>query len=233
MKGSRRDSFSSADRRFATWERHREYEQQREREEEILRRDKERERVWKQQEAEQQFKTIAPYLAHAWLGAVVRRDAKDVKTLYSLFSQSKSRSLSEKQLALLKVLYRRNVRSSPIKRKEFTVEQSGIPVSGLRPDEADRLRELNVSFYGNAFHFWEDLPKPPEKPVEEPPAPSAGDLAARLAALDELLAKRDDRFLRSLRDQLAAGRSLSENQLKALRHNFYRAGMRQHADLFR
>lgn len=56
----------------------------------------------------------------------------------------------------------------------------------------------------------------------------------KLDALDALLAKRPgDRFISSIRDQVARGRSLSEKQLKAVRLNMYRNGLKPKADHFR
>jgi len=56
----------------------------------------------------------------------------------------------------------------------------------------------------------------------------------KLDVMNALLAKRPgDSFLKSLRDQVAAGRSLSEKQLKAIRQNLYRNGMKPDADHFR
>ena len=73
-----------------------------------------------------------------------------------------------------------------------------------------------------------------------PPAPAAGsavgqsDQDARLSILDTLLSRRPgDRFIQSIRDQVARGRSLSEKQLKAIRRNLYQNRMRDEADMFR
>ena len=53
-------------------------------------------------------------------------------------------------------------------------------------------------------------------------------------ALNALLMKRpNDKFIKSLRDQVQRGRKLSEKQLKAVRQNLYRNRMRGEADLFR
>jgi hypothetical protein len=55
----------------------------------------------------------------------------------------------------------------------------------------------------------------------------------QLDALDNLLRRKPDSFVQSLRDQIAKGRSLSEAQLKALRAILYRNVMRSEAELFR
>jgi hypothetical protein len=77
---------------------------------------------------------------------------------------------------------------------------------------------------------------PPTPPPSRRPDPevSAGMQEVRLQAMDNLLKRRPgDSFLMSLRDQIARGRTLSEKQLTALRQNFYRAGMKTEADMFR
>jgi 2'-5' RNA ligase len=56
---------------------------------------------------------------------------------------------------------------------------------------------------------------------------------AQLDALDALLSRREDSFVRSIRNQVAAGRRLSEKQLSAVRRNFHRMRMEPEADLFR
>jgi hypothetical protein len=64
-------------------------------------------------------------------------------------------------------------------------------------------------------------------------APSSAN-KPQLEALDGLLAKRPgDRFIKSLRDQVAQGRKLSDKQLKAVRQNLYKNRMKDKADLFR
>jgi hypothetical protein len=56
----------------------------------------------------------------------------------------------------------------------------------------------------------------------------------QLEVLDALVARRpSDSFLKSLRDQVARGRTLSEKQLSAVRQNLYRNQMKDKADLFR
>lgn len=72
-----------------------------------------------------------------------------------------------------------------------------------------------------------------QAPTPAPVTPSGGGNKGQLEALDELLARRPDGFIQSIRDQVARGRALSEKQLKAVRQNFYRNRMRDKADLFR
>jgi hypothetical protein len=56
----------------------------------------------------------------------------------------------------------------------------------------------------------------------------------QMEALIDFLAKRPgDKFMTAMQDLVEKGKPLSEAQLKAIRQNFYRAGMRQEADLFR
>ena len=56
----------------------------------------------------------------------------------------------------------------------------------------------------------------------------------QLDALNSLLGKRpNDKFIKSLRDQVQQGRKLSEKQLKAVRQNLYRNSMKPLADHFR
>jgi hypothetical protein len=76
-------------------------------------------------------------------------------------------------------------------------------------------------------------PKPKNQPTPAPPPLEGAANQAQLDALDGLLALRPDRFIQSIRDQVARGRQLSEAQLKAVRQNFYRNRMRDKADLFR
>lgn len=54
-----------------------------------------------------------------------------------------------------------------------------------------------------------------------------------LDALDSLLRRKQDNFVQSLRDQVARGRRLTENQAKVLRSIFYRNSMKAEAELFR
>jgi len=56
----------------------------------------------------------------------------------------------------------------------------------------------------------------------------------RLKVMDQLLSRMpNNRFLQSLRDQVAKGRTLSPAQLKPIRQMLYKNRMRQEADLFR
>jgi len=57
--------------------------------------------------------------------------------------------------------------------------------------------------------------------------------AQRMQVLDELLQRRADPFIKSIRDQVERGKILTENQLRAMRAVLYRNGMREEADLFR
>jgi len=84
------------------------------------------------------------------------------------------------------------------------------------------------------------LPSPGrQRPTYRPrPAPSAPaslgpDAKKWLEILDALLAVRQDRFIQSIRDQVARGRGLSDAQLKAVRQNLYRNRMKDKADFFR
>lgn len=95
--------------------------------------------------------------------------------------------------------------------------------------------EQNVGYteHGNV---WSLSGKPkvmhvPDKPPVRVQAPSGG--GKRLEVLDALLAKRPNRFIQSIRDQLSRGRPLSENQLKAVRQTLYKNRMRSEADMFR
>lgn len=54
-----------------------------------------------------------------------------------------------------------------------------------------------------------------------------------LDALDALLRRKQDSFVQSIRDQVAAGRRLTENQTRAVRAILHRNSMRAEADLFR
>jgi len=53
------------------------------------------------------------------------------------------------------------------------------------------------------------------------------------AALRAALEKKDNKFLVSILQQVEAGKALSEKQLKAVRQNLYKLGMKKEADLFR
>ena len=82
-------------------------------------------------------------------------------------------------------------------------------------------------------------PPPPEpKPRPTPPsssfsAPSGGGNQVKLQILDSLLSRRPDPFIQSIRDQVVRGKTLSEDQLKAVRHILYKSSMRAEADNFR
>jgi hypothetical protein len=65
------------------------------------------------------------------------------------------------------------------------------------------------------------------------PAKSPIEANAQLAAMDVLAKKKPgDKFLQSLRDQIARGRRLSDKQKTALRRNFHRLRMDDEAKLF-
>jgi hypothetical protein len=73
----------------------------------------------------------------------------------------------------------------------------------------------------------------PPAPVHAPASLSPGE-ARKIEVLDMLLKKRPgDGFLKSIREQVARGKPLSEAQLKAIRQNLYRSSMRPEADHFR
>ena len=56
----------------------------------------------------------------------------------------------------------------------------------------------------------------------------------RLKVMDQLLSRMpNNRFLQSLRDQVAKGRTLSPAQLKPIRQILYKNRMRAEADMFR
>jgi hypothetical protein len=56
----------------------------------------------------------------------------------------------------------------------------------------------------------------------------------RLQVMDQLLSRMpNNSFLKSLRDQVAKGRTLSEKQLKPIRQMLYKNRMRSEADMFR
>lgn len=57
--------------------------------------------------------------------------------------------------------------------------------------------------------------------------------AAKVEILDKLLAKRPDSFMKAMRDLIEDGKTPTENQLKAIRMNLYKANMRAEADSFR
>lgn len=70
--------------------------------------------------------------------------------------------------------------------------------------------------------------KPDEKQEKDP------NKDQRLRVLDQLMSKNpSNSFIRSIRDQLAKGKHLSENQLKAVRQILYKNRMRAEADQFR
>ena len=63
-------------------------------------------------------------------------------------------------------------------------------------------------------------------PPARPPAPSHRGDPVRLKILDALLAMRPDRFVQSIRDQVAQGRNLSEKQLTVVRQILYKNRMK-------
>jgi hypothetical protein len=74
----------------------------------------------------------------------------------------------------------------------------------------------------------------PPAPVVHAPASLSPVEARKIEILDMLLKKRPgDGFLKSIREQVARGKPLSEAQLKAIRQNLYRSSMRPEADHFR
>jgi hypothetical protein len=56
---------------------------------------------------------------------------------------------------------------------------------------------------------------------------------AQLGALGNLLVRNPNSFVSSIHQQVAQGKSLTDNQKSAIRRVFYQAGMRSDADLFR
>tara|TARA_X000000950_G_scaffold167249_1_gene204228 strand:+ start:1056 stop:2387 length:1332 start_codon:yes stop_codon:yes gene_type:complete len=108
--------------------------------------------------------------------------------------------------------------------------------------QATKWVEENVGYTEKGSH-WSLLGKPsrsvaqPAAPSPAPSAPSGGaaiiDREKKLLILDQLLSRRPDGFLQSIRDQLAKGKALSEAQLKAVRHNLYKNRMRDQANMFR
>ena len=65
------------------------------------------------------------------------------------------------------------------------------------------------------------------------PQPSGGN-TKQLAVFDTLLGRMpNNSFLKSLRDQVSRGRTLSQAQLKAVRQTLYKNRMKEEADLFR
>lgn len=73
----------------------------------------------------------------------------------------------------------------------------------------------------------------PEVKVDNPTeiVPEAG--AERSRALEKALSLRPNEFLASVLGQIRREEELTEDQKKAVRHNFYKIGMRREADLFR
>jgi len=82
--------------------------------------------------------------------------------------------------------------------------------------------------YAGAFN--REVPGPR---VEREPSPRVESDPARVAALEKAVAARGGDFLRSILSQVRDGRVLSDAQKKAVRQAFYRARMKDEADLFR
>jgi len=75
-------------------------------------------------------------------------------------------------------------------------------------------------------------------PVAAPPEPERasvdpGRQAQMLAALDTLINRTNSGMLKGFKRDLEMGKGLTEDQLKAIRHNLYKSGMRPEAELFR
>ena len=90
--------------------------------------------------------------------------------------------------------------------------------------------------YGQGTYGRRDAPRPPRQRSPRPSLPKLPSSVDKnkLNAMDALLAKRPgDRFLTSIRDQVARGKALSEKQLKIVRQNLYRSGLKPMADHFR
>lgn len=93
--------------------------------------------------------------------------------------------------------------------------------------------EGNRWFVGKRFAGGTHRPKDLPQPAERPKAPAA-DNAKRIEAFQKLPAvQRDGSFGQSILRQLRDGRALTEPQRKAVRQMFYRARLRDLADLFR
>ncbi len=85
--------------------------------------------------------------------------------------------------------------------------------------------------YGQGTYGLRNAPRPSR---QRSPRPSPSVDKKKLDAMNALLAKRPgDSFLTSIRDQVARGEALSEKQLKAVRQNLYRNGLKPMADHFR
>lgn len=120
-----------------------------------------------------------------------------------------------------------------------------LGLAGL--SEGDKTKVLKHFDYKPERNEWVLYPKgslpvaaPPPPPAPAPVAPTPGrnqvDPARQtqmLAVLDTLINRTNSGMLKGFKRDLEMGKGLTEDQLKAIRHNLYKSGMRPEADLFR
>jgi hypothetical protein len=162
-------------------------------------------------------------------------DRKEMKFLYDILYKG---TVSEKQKS-----WRDRILSKHSQRtREVPVDMrinafsgtSGIPWYFGKASDPE-----HVAFVEKYFEGWKEKEgslapgSARSKPLTQPSTPSL-ESDRRLEILDTLIQKRPgDGFLKSIREQVAWGKPLSEAQLKAIRQNLYRNSMRSEADHFR
>lgn len=110
--------------------------------------------------------------------------------------------------------------------------EAHVDDEGYATDDEGNRWFVGKRFAGGTYRP-RDLPPPAEPPKPKHAAP-ATDNAKRIEAFQKLpAAQRDGSFGKSILSQLRDGRSLTEPQRKAVRQMFYRARLRDLADLFR
>lgn len=173
---------------------------------------------------QKEFRETAPKLIVALIG---KGDGRSFKFMRDNHFKS---GLTPKQKAYYDSLVAKHQQTiSRLPKVPLLFDQNGEPMLPKSLSDADRKKiEQVVTLRDGGYRFW--LLKPLSA---KPPAPSKTQTSEQLAVLDELLGRRQDRFIQSLRDQLAKGRALSDKQLSAIRQNLYKNRMKDKADMFR
>jgi hypothetical protein len=159
--------------------------------------------------------------------------------------------LSDKQWSWFESLerkYSRIIADMPDNPPLAFTTAGGMEVHMDRLSPADRAR-VEKHFYlderRGRGRDWEVRPKSEapvavapavEEPVSAPSIRTTFESTRQtqmLAVLDTLISRTNSGMLKGFKRDLETGKGLTEDQMKAIRHNLYKSGMRPEADLFR
>lgn len=151
-------------------------------------------------------------------------------------------SLSDKQMSWFESLerkYSRVIADMPDRPPLSFPTDGSLWIHMDRLTDAERAK-LEKHFFLDSTRGrgreWAVRPKAeaPAPAVVAPAAPNDSDVQKKmLAVLDTLIRRTNNAALRDFKRDLEMGKVLTEDQLKAIRHNLYKSNMRSEADLFR